>query len=166
MFYTGIGGRDTPYEIQRTMFTLAKLLATKNLTLRSGGADGADTAFEAGCDRAEGKKEIYLPWKNFNYHPSSLYKVTQEALDLVQEFHSAWHLCSQEAKKLHARNCYLVLGADLNTPSSLLICWTKDGKDIGRTRTAIALARHCKIPVFNLANHNSQQILDWIKENQ
>jgi len=31
-------------------------------TLRSGGANGADTAFEEGCCR----KELYLPWPGFN----------------------------------------------------------------------------------------------------
>lgn len=162
MFYTGIGSRQTPYDIQCAMYVLGKFLAKKGMILRSGGDNGADAAFEMGCDLADGKKEIYLPWKGFNSHTSPLFKVQQEALALAQEFHPAWQLCSPGAKKLHARNCYQILGADLNTPSSFVICWTPDGKDIGGTRTAIVLARHCNIPVFHLTDHNLQQIMDWV----
>jgi len=49
-------------------------------------------------------------------------------------------MCSDYAKKLHGRNVKQVLGDDLKTPSDFLLCWTKEGKDVGGTRTAIVLA--------------------------
>ena len=65
MFYTGIGSRDTPDEVLRWFKIYADVLAELGFTLRSGAAPGADAAFEEGCDRVDGKKEIYLPWKGF-----------------------------------------------------------------------------------------------------
>ena len=37
------------------------------------GPSGADAAFEGGCDQAQGRKEIFLPWKNFNANRSPLF---------------------------------------------------------------------------------------------
>lgn len=77
--YTGIGSRETPYEILQLMKELARLMS-ECFILRSGGADGADSAFESGCS---GLKEIYLPWKNFNNNTSSLYRISPEATTLA-----------------------------------------------------------------------------------
>lgn len=52
MFYTGIGSRETPQEIQNLMFKIAQKLDSKYI-LRSGGADGADLAFEKGSSKKE-----------------------------------------------------------------------------------------------------------------
>ena len=71
MYYTGIGSRDTPKKYLRYMELAATYLAENGLILRSGGADGADTAFEKGCDFVNGKKEIFLPWQNFNNNKSN-----------------------------------------------------------------------------------------------
>lgn len=59
MIYTGIGSRETPPEIQEIMTNYARKLDKLGFILRSGGAMGADTAFEKGSTN----KEIYLPWK-------------------------------------------------------------------------------------------------------
>lgn len=150
-FYTGIGSRSTPEEIIAEMISWGTLLAKKGYILRSGGADGADSAFEQGCDLVKGQKEIYLPWKGFNNNKSELYKVSKEALELASRIHPAWGQCSFGAKKLHGRNCYQVLGENLNSTSEFLICWTLDGKSKGGTRTAIELAKQNNIPVYNLA---------------
>lgn len=149
--YTGIGSRQAPGDIIFVMNGIGYALAKKGYTLRSGGADGSDAAFETGCDSGGGNKEIYLPWKNFNNNQSFLYNVSTKALELAETIHPAWGVCSYGAKKLHGRNCYQVLGLDLNTPSNFLICWTMDGQEKGGTRTAIVLAKRHKIPVYNLA---------------
>lgn len=150
MFYTGIGSRETPRKILNIMYQLASALSEKGYTLRSGGAHGADTAFEEGCNDTHGNKEIYLPWKNFNGRSSTLYSPTVEAMNRASQIHPAWHLCKPSVKKLHARNCHQIMGIDLKTPSRFVICWTKDGLDIGGTRTAIVMAKEEQIPVFNL----------------
>ena len=47
-YYTGIGSRRTPNDIQAKMANLANLLASKEYSLYSGAAEGADKAFERG----------------------------------------------------------------------------------------------------------------------
>ena len=47
--YTGIGSRETPTAILDLMIAIGGVLAQRGFTLRSGGADGADDAFEQGC---------------------------------------------------------------------------------------------------------------------
>ena len=49
--YAGIGSRTTPKVILDLMTSFAKIYAGKGYTLYSGGADGADTAFEYGVDQ-------------------------------------------------------------------------------------------------------------------
>lgn len=150
-YYTGVGSRSTPIEILDAMSKIASTLANKNYILRSGGADGADTAFERGCDLASGQKEIYIPWREFNNNNSQLFNVSESAMEIASTIHPAWPKLRQSVQKLHARNCYQVLGANLDTPSKVLICWTENGEEKGGTRTAIVLAKRHSIPVYNLA---------------
>ena len=74
MFYAGIGSRKTPPTIRSLMTKCANQLHNEGFTLRSGGAQGADTAFELG---AQLRKEIYLPWRRFNGNDSHLYQIDQ-----------------------------------------------------------------------------------------
>lgn len=147
-YYTGVGSRSTPKDIQQVMTSYAKRLSLFGYTLRSGGAEGADTAFELGALRSQ----IYLPWKSFNDNNSSLYGVSDKALNIASKIHPAWGKCSQGAKKLHGRNVYQVLGKHLNTPSEFVIYWAEenDGNVQGGTRTAVELARYYNIPTYNL----------------
>ena len=129
-------------------------------TLRSGGAPGADSAFEHGALSNVGASvEIYLPWRGFNGNPSPLYGVTPEALELAEEIYGPrWKYISHGAKALMARNCYQVLGKDLNTPSDFVVCYTSDGcktsakrsAKTGGTGQAIDLANRWDIPIYNL----------------
>ena len=158
MYYTGIGSRETPIEIQYLMSYISKLMHSKGYILRSGGANGADLAFET---LISDKKEIYLPWKNFNDSLSPLYSVSKEAFELASTLHPNWKSLSEGAKKLMARNCYQILGANLDTPSAVVICWTPDGctshssrtSKTGGTGQAISLASLYDIPIYNLANY-------------
>lgn len=150
--YTGIGSRETPPEVMTQMTAIAVLLRERRWTLRSGGADGADSAFAAGADP---HMDIYLPWVGFNGHPRgapyhSKYEKKWQAELIAKDIHPAWHKCDYTARKLHTRNIFQVLGPNLDAPSGFLICWTKDGKEAGGTRTAIVLAARNNIPVFNL----------------
>jgi hypothetical protein len=77
--------------------------------------------------------------------------VCEVAKEIAATIHPAWHNCSDYAKGCHGRNVYQVLGEDLKTPVSFVICWTPEGKEVGGTRTAIVLAKRHKIPVYNLA---------------
>ena len=63
--YAGIGSRETPVRVLEAMRRCAQTLGRAGFTLRSGGAGGADTTFEKGCDDVQGEKEIYIPWNGF-----------------------------------------------------------------------------------------------------
>lgn len=156
-YYTGIGSRETPIELKPIINVITKLLYFRGYTLRSGGADGADSFFEEDIDI----KEIYLPWRSFNNNRSSLYRMTDEGYYLAEQYHPVWNKLSDAAKKLMVRNCYQVLGYDLQTPSDFIICWTKDGKDTGGTGQAIRLATACNIPVYNL--YYGIEVLNFLK---
>ena len=155
MKYTGIGSRATPIDIQRQMTDYAKRLSLFGYVLRSGGAEGADTAFEIGAVR----KEIYLPWKNFNDNDSQHYDVDDRALEIAKDIHPNWNACSEGARKLHGRNVYQVLGKDLNSPSEFVVFWAEEeaGEVRGGTRTAVELAKQHDIPTYNLFNLKEHQ---------
>ena len=157
IYYAGIGSRETPESLKPTIEKIVKLCNKYNFILRSGGANGADSFFEEYCDNE--LKEIFLPWKNFNNNPSNLYNVSEEAMTLTSKFHPGWSRLSIGARKLMARNICQVLGEDLKTPTSFVVCWTKDGKDTGGTGQAIRIAQHYNIPIFNLYNNYELELL-------
>ena len=149
IYYAGIGSRKTPRKYIELFKRVARYLATQGVVLRSGGADGADKAFEIGCDMVNGKKEVYIPWKNFNNSTSNLVLSDKRAVEMAKKYHPQWSILSQGAKKLQARNCHQVLGKDLATPSNFIICWTEDGKGHGGTGQALRIARDYNIPYFD-----------------
>lgn len=145
--YTGIGSRSTPIPVLRKMFALAKQMAKNGYILRSGGAEGADLAFEWGCDKVGGAKEIYLPWQGFNESDSDLHDVSSDAMYIASTIHPAWNKLSQGAQRLHGRNVYQVLGLGLNFKSEALYVWTPNSVPVGGSRTAIILAERYGIPI-------------------
>lgn len=118
MNYAGIGARKTPNNILQAMETVAAYLASQGHILRSGGADGADMAFENGCDRNQGKKQIFLPWEGFNNHPTSnpsnqfITSITAHAgaRDLAIKFHPAWDKLKEPGQRMMVRNSYQIMG--------------------------------------------------------
>ena len=148
--YAGIGSRETPETILTLMKMIARHAALANITLRSGGAGGADLAFEEGCDSANGEKEIYIPWKGFNGSTSNLYNIHPLAFDYVKKYHPNPSALSQGALKLHARNTSQILGKDLNSKSTFVVCYTKGGKGQGGTGQALRIAKDNNIPIFDL----------------
>lgn len=156
VYYTGVGSRETPVEVLARMTKIARHLTVLGYVLRSGGAIGADSAFERG---AGSSAHVYLAWPNYKReHPARKVGACELALQMASTTHPAWGRLSEGARLLHARNCYQVLGDDLKTPSSFLVCWTPDGcvdeagrsRETGGTATAIVLAARNGIPVFNL----------------
>lgn len=136
-YYAGIGSRKTPDYILKKMTNLAKKLNDADLILRSGGANGADSAFEAGAKN----KEIFRADD-----------ATDESIKLASQFHPNWEACSDYVKKLHGRNVMIILGEDLKTPVKFLVCWTKDGKEEGGTGQALRVAKHYQIKIYNMGS--------------
>lgn len=144
-FYTGVGSRITPSDVLKFMEFISSKLSGLYI-LRSGGADGADRSFEIGVG-INGECEIY-----------KAEHATKKSMEIAKKYHNAWDKLSQYGKELHGRNAFQILGMDLKTPSSFLICWTPDGcykhKDrsikTGGTGTAISISSENNIPIYNL----------------
>lgn len=153
--YAGIGSRKTPPNILKIMTNVAKQLDQNYCILRSGAADGADSAFESGV--FSDRKEIYLPWIGFRNHPSKLIG-DERCMKLMKDIHPAWHKCSRGAKLLHARNVKQILGDKLNDPVDFVLCWTENGEPIGGTATAINIADALNVPVFNFGKYTDQTL--------
>ncbi len=156
--YAGIGARDTPKPFLKAMENVASYLAGEGLVLRSGAADGADAAFERGCDYNSGNKEIYLPWKKFKNHNSKFNTIGLAAYDVANKYHPNWGNLSEPVKKLIARNSYQLLGMNLDQPADFIICWTVNGKTFGGTGQAIRIAKDYKIPIFNMGRDSLPDI--------
>jgi len=161
--FTGIGSRQTPASVLALMTEIASQLASSHWTLRSGHADGADKAFEAGALSAGGSMEIYLPWAGFNKAPRDEQHIvppmTDELLEIAARFHPNWNACKQGAQKMHARNVCQIAGLDLCTASQMVICWTPEGSGSGGTGQALRIAKHLNIPIFDLGSEASLQAL-------
>jgi len=132
-YYAGIGSRDTPDYVLKKMKRIAENLS--NMTLRSGGAKGADSAFESSANN----KEIFRAED-----------ATKEAIELSSKYHPNWNACSDYTKKLHGRNAMIILGENLDSPVEFVICWTKGGKGQGGTGQALRIAKDYGIKVYDL----------------
>lgn len=153
--YAGIGSRKTPLDVQQRMVEFASAQMKKGMTLYSGGADGADKAFESG---AGDKKIIFIPWDGFNgYRHDGIRFIDPkkdckplyyEAKEIAAMHHPSWASMSDGAKKMHTRNVYQVMGRDLKTPVKFVACWVPVEHPIGGTGQAIRIAKSKEIPVY------------------
>lgn len=161
--YVGIGARDCSEPYLTIMYNIGATLAQQGWTLRSGGAIGADTAFQKGCESTNGIKEIYIPWNSYNFliqdiNAGIYAEENIEAETIAKKYHPFYDYMSKPAKKLMCRNSHQVLGRLLDTPANIMICYTRDkstGKTsqyTGGTGQAIRIAHDLNIPIFNLAN--------------
>jgi hypothetical protein len=156
--YAGIGARQTPPDVQAPMRRNAGALARRGWVLRTGGAPGADQAFAAGARDAGGTVELFLPWPGFQRHSAArLSRPTAAAVELAARHHRAWQRLPAPARALLARNGHQVLGAGLDQPAHVVICWTPDGSLTGQgarsggTGQALRIAHGHSVGVINLA---------------
>ena len=164
--YAGVGARATPDEVLAHMREIAERLGERGWRLRSGGADGADNAFAAAAP--PDRREVIVPWRGYNGLDESACRVLTpgeiEATRPHAELHHyAWERCTAKVRDLHARNVAVLLGTDLKQPAHAVVCWTKDGRDIGGTGLAIRLAQHHRIPVLNLAEMDMRAAMDRLE---
>lgn len=161
LFYTGIGSRKTPGPILSMMEDIAARFNQLGVYLRSGGAQGADSAFES---KAGAFKEIYIPWDGFNDRKANeqttiIPSITDKSRKLVEDFHPAPERLKRGAFSLMHRNGFQVLGENLDHPSACVVCYTPDGAFSGGTGQAMRIADSMNIPIFNLYHQDDQDIL-------
>ncbi len=155
-FYTGVGSRETPNNIRSLMTGVAKKLNEYNYTLRSGGAKGADYAFEIGSEKCD------------IYSVSEKHKPISKKPNIIpnlEDYRELVKLCcrhyknitNQYAKDLHTRNICQVIGHDITNivRSDFLLCYTKFGDYVGGTTTAIRCAEHFDVPIFNFGIYDN-----------
>ena len=171
MHYTGVGARNTPKKILKLMKKIGYYMVSKNVILRSGGAEGADTAFQKGCEKwckennvkFKDRQCIIIPWNNFNNHTVNVDKgITTDnhwlSYDITIDTHPNDKNLKDAHMKLMQRNVTQVYGYEPHDQSGLLICWTPDGavekttQISGGTGQAIRLAINGDVEVFNLKN--------------
>ena len=169
MRYAGVGSRQTPERVRRLMRKTASWLATKHWILRSGGARGADMAFQSGATNFV-RPPRYEVWTiDHRCEAASegrAKKPTRGAWErahmIAGKVHPAWSRCSRLAQALHARNTLILLGHEITTPVRFVLCWTPGGKETGGTGQMIRLARMFQVNVLNFADHQDEVLSSTI----
>lgn len=184
-----IGSRalsEPEYEAEaEVFFQVAYTCATLGIGYRSGGALGADyiseLAYRTALDKGhENDIEIYVPNSYFraesskdnplqSYHVIPNKDTYEYRKEIIKSIHPAPNRLTSFAMALHCRSVNQLCGDDLESNVDAVVCWTKDGKTVGDTATAINLAGYLDIPVFNLGA-NTEDVLNaleaYIEENQ
>lgn len=178
---TGIGSRETPPADMRLLTAIGAASEKRGWRGRSGGAGGADLAFEKGFSDPR-NIDVILPWKGFlpknmtqadvdaflgRPRPTSgpgagvmmSFDKAREAEAMAAKYHPAWDRCSRGARALHSRNMPQVLGLSLDRPTDVVVAWTIDGKATGGTGQAIRVAEDIEIPVANLKNPTERRVV-------
>jgi hypothetical protein len=162
----GIGSRETPPNVLADMRAIGKIIIERGDMLRSGGAPGADQAFEWGATDNPGRMnqidrqcEIFLPWASFEKDSRSwivprLLEPADWTFEVAAEYHPRWQWLKQGAKKLHARNVHQILGPTPDSPrTDLVVCWTKGAKGGGGTGQALRIAKAFYVDILDLASN-------------
>lgn len=155
----------------------SKLVQERSWIIHTNGDKGATEYFEAPLGSESHGLKRFLPYHGYNSHEDGLVQADQGLLLRAKEIlveHSVYPVtprfmepgCSEdltqeeaELSRLHSRLVFQVLGENLDSPVTMLVCWTPDGAidqssvkyDVtGSSGIAISLASSLKIPVFNL----------------
>ena len=146
-YYAGIGARNTPDPILSKMENFAKALNDLGYHLRSGGAKGADSAFERATPYT--CREIFTEKD-----------ATPESIQLTKYYHPNWKACNELMKRFHGRNLMIILGKNLRTPVDFVVCYTWNGKESGGTGQALRIAYGNKITIYNLFHEDHEKYLE------
>ena len=172
--YAGIGSRRTPDAVLAAMADLAEALGGAGCVLSTGGADGADRAFETGALRTDAPVTVHAPWSGYNGYrpgrepesdidvrvPLATDNVRGEPYaDLARRHHPAWERCGRGARALFARNVAILAGAlggdGVPLPVLAVVAHTPNGlsagRDAGGTGHTLRVAAELGIPAVNVS---------------
>jgi predicted NAD-dependent protein-ADP-ribosyltransferase YbiA (DUF1768 family) len=155
MIYAGVGSRETPPKVLKTMAEVGARLEELGYTLQSGDAIGADKAFASKVTN----KKLFV-----ESH------ATDQTRAIAREIHPAPGALKGKGLNLMARNTNQVFGENLDSPVDFVLAWTPDGmtqsdprsRQTGGTGQAIDMASRKGIPVINMANPGWQAELTKI----
>lgn len=180
-YYTGVGSRDITQEEYRLLKQIGTRMSELGYWLRSGAADGSDSAFQHGaCYDQEIKTEIWIPWKSFQSELQqgtpyvNYYIPTKDMFETARNFFIEkkiipWYdNMPQGPKALHGRNYYQVVGfpSENNLSKVCIYCAdeSRKGDVAGGTRSAVMVARYFSIPTYNIRiKEQKEELLSKLK---
>lgn len=142
--------------MKQLMRDFASRIAEEGYTLRSGGADGSDKAFQAGAEN----KEVFRS----NDAEDWAYDEVKTCLPTDRSNFDNW---KPYVKGLLARNMMQVLGRNGDQPVSFVLCYAPSfeytDSSAGGTGYAIRCAIKHKIPVINLYDEkNVERVKEYL----
>lgn len=157
--YAAISNENAPANVIEQFKSIAIDMENRGYTMRTSGNKGVEEIIEVVAQN----KEIYIPWKKFNDRESQYCKVDKSAIDLVGTLHPSFQDLKDSVKAIIGRYAHVILGKDLKSPVRCVVCWTEDGVESAKDKTAktgycgtpIQIASNARIPVFNLKNDNA-----------
>ena len=158
--YAGIGSRKAPEQILEYMKKLAIGFAEQGCTLRSGGAEGSDKAFENGVLLRRGRIELYLPWPGYvkpvRQNNVILSVPAPGAYDLAKLSCDNWDERKNSHKSLLARNAHILLGVELNNPVDVVFYYNCGS---GGTNHTLSMAKKLDIPTINVEDRKMVKLV-------
>jgi len=169
MAVTLVGSRKAPKHMLDLAYQIGYQLALSGEAMYSGGALGMDETWELGYHKA-GRTDlinVILPTTNFNKRKpnDSFYtfigdydiKLLEKADKLIQQVHDHYDKLNGFSYFAHIRNCFQVLGHDLESPSTetFLYAPISGSKVLGGTSTAYEISKLHGIPTHNLAHRET-----------
>ena len=162
-------------------------MAELGYTLRSGAAEGSDTAFQEGVCKVDPKlTQIWLPKPNFNkkkvqhkYPKCNYHNINEDMIDYAGNRYLSlciipyWDNLEEDIKRFHGRNYYQVFGvqsvvkgfpSDPDTRVCIYAAPEKNGVVEGGTRSAVYLSRYLGVPTYNvLIPKQKEELLSKLK---
>lgn len=159
--YAGIGSKKAGPVICSKAQRLGYYLANREWTLYSSHSPNFEVNLELGADASSlGETLIFLPHSGYNGALSNFSEPLPFSYAIAQELYSEWDSLNFKNKTIISNVCHQILGRNLESPVSFVLCWTEDGSstfhdipsDSGPVYFGIKLASMVGIPVFNLGS--------------
>lgn len=163
--YAITAGKETPPDVIEKLCRMARDFSVKGLTVRIGADGPVENAID---DAVVIKKELILPWKDFNNKNSKFTFTNERAMVIAKQFHPTFDNMKKGIQLILAKNARLILGNKMDSPARFFLTWTEDGIDNIKHKTAktgftghpIAIASAAGVPIFNLGNPEAERKLN------
>jgi hypothetical protein len=136
---------------------ISSALSKLGWILRSGAEKGIDTAFEYGCDKVNGTKDIYLPYRNYNNNDSNNYYISLYSLNSVKQNFCKYSSLTYNEIRAKARNYQILLGQNLSKPSNIALVYNYDSDD-DNVKQLIEIAQVNVITVIDISKLYGEKI--------
>lgn len=163
--YAVCGNPNPPSDILAAFDRIAKKLESHGYTLRTGCVQGIEQSVEGAVQ----KKELILPWRDFDGKQSKFTFSNERSKAIAKMFSPSFDTVKPAVQAFLTKNARLVLGHSCNSPALFIVVWTEDGAETQQERAGsrtgfashpIAIANSLGIPVFNLGKPDAEKRLN------